>query len=52
MVKKVGVDVWNGVGELECRCGYEIWVGVKRKNMGGYVWWQIYDEDIVGGGVQ
>ena len=32
---------------LHCTCGYQISVGLKTKNIPPYLWWYIYDEDIL-----
>ena len=33
--------------QLECTSGYHISVGLKTKNIPPYLWWYIYDEDIL-----
>ena len=47
MLKNVPVDVCNAVARLHCTCGYQISVGLKTKNIPPYLWWYIYDEDIL-----
>lgn len=33
--------------KLQCTCGYLISIGLKTKNIPPYLWWYIYDEDIL-----
>lgn len=47
MLKNVPVDVCNAAARLHCTCGYQISVGLKTKNIPPYLWWYIYDEDIL-----
>ena len=47
MLKNVPVDVCNAATRLHCTCGYQISVGLKTKNIPPYLWWYIYDEDIL-----
>lgn len=41
-----GKVVW-ATSQLRCTCGYQISVGLKTKNIPPYLWWYIYDEDIL-----
>ena len=40
-------EVLKASNELECTSGYHISVGLKTKNIPPYLWWYIYDEDIL-----
>lgn len=39
--------VQDACGQLECTSGYHISVALKTKNIPPYLWWYIYDEDIL-----
>ena len=39
--------VRDAVNQLECTSGYHISVALKTKNIPPYLWWYIYDEDIL-----
>lgn len=41
------VDILSAADKLECTSGYHISVGLKTKNIPPYIWWYIYDEDIL-----
>lgn len=40
-------DVLISAQKLECTSGYHISIGLKSKNIPPYLWWYIYDEDIL-----
>lgn len=40
-------DVIEAANKLECTSGYHISVAFKTKNIPPYLWWYIYDEDIL-----
>jgi protoporphyrinogen oxidase len=40
-------EVLKASNKLECTSGYHISVGLKTKNIPPYLWWYIYDEDIL-----
>lgn len=40
-------SVRDAVGRLRCTSGYHISVGLRTKNIPPYLWWYIYDEDIL-----
>lgn len=40
-------EVRDACGQLECTSGYHISVALKTKNIPPYLWWYIYDEDIL-----
>ena len=40
-------EVMIASNKLECTSGYHISVGLKTKNIPPYLWWYIYDEDIL-----
>ena len=50
-VMKMLDDIPNMVREasskLRCTCGYQISIGLKGNNIPPYLWWYIYDEDIL-----
>lgn len=39
--------VLSAANQLRCTCGYQISVGLKTKNIPPYLWWYVYDEDIL-----
>lgn len=47
MVQDVPEDVHKAASKLECTCGYHVSVAFKNKNIPPYLWWYIYDEDIL-----
>ncbi|WP_455669287.1 protoporphyrinogen/coproporphyrinogen oxidase [Phocaeicola sp.] len=47
MLQGVPAAVCNAAARLHCTCGYQISVGLKTKNIPPYLWWYIYDEDIL-----
>lgn len=40
-------NVMEAMNELRCTSGYHISIGLKTKNIPPYLWWYIYDEDIL-----
>lgn len=46
-IKNVPEVVRNAVNQLECTSGYHISVALKTKKIPPYLWWYIYDEDIL-----
>lgn len=46
-IKNVPDAVRDAVNQLECTSGYHISVALKTKNIPPYLWWYIYDEDIL-----
>lgn len=47
MSQGVPEDVVKASSKLECTCGYHISVAFKNKNIPPYLWWYVYDEDIL-----
>ena len=47
MIKEVPGYVLNAVSKLECTSGYHVSIAMKTKNIPPYLWWYIYDEDIL-----
>ncbi len=47
MLDSVPVEVAVAGNKLRCTCGYQISVGLKKQNIPPYLWWYIYDEDIL-----
>lgn len=47
MMPDVPSPVVEAAGQLECTSGYHISIGLKTKNIPPYLWWYIYDEDIL-----
>jgi protoporphyrinogen oxidase len=47
MLPNVPDAVQTAVGQLECTSGYHISVALKTKRIPPYLWWYIYDEDIL-----
>ncbi len=46
-LKDVPEQVRNASRQLECTSGYHISVALRTKNIPPYLWWYIYDEDIL-----
>lgn len=46
-IKNVPDKVKEAANQLECTSGYHISVALKTKNIPPYLWWYIYDEDIL-----
>lgn len=40
-------DVEKAMGKLKCTSGYHVSIALKTKNIPPYLWWYIYDEDIL-----
>lgn len=47
MLADVPEPVHDAAGKLRCTCGYQVSVGLKGKDIPPYLWWYIYDEDIL-----
>ncbi len=47
MLDDVPTDVKDATDKLEATCGYHVSVALKTKNIPPYMWWYIYDEDIL-----
>lgn len=47
IVKNVPPQIQDLASQLECTCGYHISIAFKNKNIPPYLWWYIYDEDIL-----
>jgi protoporphyrinogen oxidase len=47
MLPNVPQDVVEAANNLHVTSGYQISVGLKTKNIPPYLWWYIYDEDIL-----
>lgn len=43
----VPINIAKAANELEWTSGYQISIGFKNKNIPPYLWWYIYDEDIL-----
>ncbi len=46
-MQHVPSEVINATSKLDCTCGYHISVAFKNKNIPPYLWWYVYDEDIL-----
>lgn len=47
LVKNTPDNVKSAANKLECTCGYHVSIALKTKNIPPYLWWYIYDEDIL-----
>lgn len=47
MLMDVPEEVLSAAKKLRCTCGYQISIALKTKNIPPYLWWYIYDEDIL-----
>lgn len=47
MLQEIPEEVRNAGNQLKCTCGYQVSIGLKTKNIPPYLWWYIYDEDIL-----
>lgn len=47
MLQEIPEEVRSAGSQLKCTCGYQVSVGLKTKNIPPYLWWYIYDEDIL-----
>lgn len=47
IVRKVPDEVNAAANQLECTCGYHVSIALSTKNIPPYLWWYIYDEDIL-----
>lgn len=46
-IKTVPDIVKDASRKLRCTCGYQLSIGLKGNNIPPYLWWYIYDEDIL-----
>lgn len=46
-IKTVPVIVKYASEKLRCTCGYQLSIGLKGNHIPPYLWWYIYDEDIL-----
>lgn len=47
MIPNIPIKVLKATKQLRCTCGYQISIGLKTMNIPPYLWWYIYDEDIL-----
>ena len=47
MLTDVPEEVLSAAKKLRCTCGYQISIALRTKNIPPYLWWYIYDEDIL-----
>ena len=47
IVKDIPSEVYDAGNKLESTCGYHVSIALKTKNIPPYLWWYIYDEDIL-----
>lgn len=47
MLKAVPEFVLQSASKLSCTSGYQVSIGLRSKNIPPYLWWYIYDEDIL-----
>lgn len=47
MLSNVPDEIQKAASELQCTSGYMVSVGLKTENIPPYLWWYIYDEDIL-----
>lgn len=47
MMADVPQEVREAASKLRCTCGYQVSIGLKGKDIPPYLWWYIYDEDIL-----
>jgi len=47
MIEDVPAHVREACSKLECTCGFHVSIAIKTKNIPPYLWWYIYDEDIL-----
>lgn len=47
MLKNVPEEILEAVAKLEATSGYHVSIALKTKNIPPYMWWYIYDEDIL-----
>ncbi|KAA6338209.1 hypothetical protein EZS27_013775 [termite gut metagenome] len=47
IVKDIPDEIMQAGRKLRCTCGYLVSIGLKTKNIPPYMWWYIYDEDIL-----
>lgn len=46
-ISNVPDEIKSQANKLRCTCGYQVSVGLKTRNIPPYLWWYIYDEDIL-----
>lgn len=46
-IANVPEEVRDAANQLECTSGYHISIALKTKNIPPYLWWYIYDEDVL-----
>jgi len=46
-INEVPQDVRTAASGLQCTSGYQVSIGLKTKNIPPYLWWYIYDEEIL-----
>jgi protoporphyrinogen oxidase len=47
VVKDIPDEIIQAGRKLKWTCGYQVSIGLKTKNIPPYLWWYIYDEDIL-----
>lgn len=47
MLNNIPSDVKEAIAKLKCTSGYHVSIALKTKNIPPYLWWYIYDEDIL-----
>ena len=47
IVKDIPIEIQCAASKLKCTSGYLVSIGLKTKNIPPYLWWYIYDEDIL-----
>ena len=47
LLSSIPTHVTEAIGKLKCTSGYHVSVALKTKNIPPYLWWYIYDEDIL-----
>ena len=47
MIADVPESVHQAASQLRCTCGYQVSIGLRTNNIPPYLWWYIYDEDIL-----
>jgi len=40
-------EVWSACGLLKCTCGYQVSIALRNENIPPYLWFYIYDKDIL-----
>lgn len=47
LLNDIPEDVEKAMSKLKCTSGYHVSIALKTKNISPYLWWYIYDEDIL-----